>query len=1280
MKTLLPSLLITLTLPSLLLASVERRGDSFVISSNRYAVSVSATDGSIVSVSQAGKPGSIWKSGEDGLWRVKFLDGSQVSAAAFKAGDAAHSFEAVADAAGNALRMTYKGPELTAIITATGRPDGVELRGEVSPLPPREGGQGGRTLLDFALPARMRFTADSVSRFVCPMNGNSSVGAAFNANFFREQPQDRPSSWRAQPGGGGTGYATLYGGGLDQRPDQDPPVPLSVTDEGKQWLSGGLVTRLAAAQATVNRPPTRAQAELTLVDSPNGPYLSANRLGGTGYLWRVGGGVNDKEAGNSADMVSEVAAKLAAAAPAERTKIGLVSLRNGPVAGGWSQVPVAQWRTKLQALPQVRAGKATFVELTSAAEMLAAAQANDFIVILNPYGEQAPAPEDGGMPATVAAVGKFVRAGGNWFEVGGYPFFYALRPVRYMNYTTPYPTAFADFLHLDGRAGLSSIYRVQPQTEAPWSGAQDKSVIFIPGSLGCGADERGGFADRTFTAYIPAGQTWRAPAVRLTVGTAAPDDLAAYCTANAITRKLADKFSPEALRKFKQSVLVYYAGNARDKTANLARLPVPTLIHFADYLHGGFDKQYPDHLPPHPDFGTPEEFRAFLSSARQMGHLTMPYTNSTWWCDHPKGPTFEANGDAPLLKGLDGKPAYERYAQNDGWTITFWHPAVQAANRKTVRQFTDEYPVDMLFQDQNGARGWSWDTNPASPTPYAYSEGLISQIAEDCKVKPLSTENGWDRVVNSEAQLCGLSWGIVPTEGSPSWVGKMRNEYPPDTWEIYPLAQYIAHDKCSFIHHDLGQFVMNQETLSWTLGLGYGLSYTCGAAALASDGPREWLNWLDRLQKSVCARYIGEPVKAFEHNPGGVSVPGTVLIPSRLEQWMKSTYGPVQVFSNLGQTPLMLSGWLHLAPYGFFAKAPGMRAGCTQNWDGVDAEQPRVTSFVSEGTADRADVWVYGPADSKATVQLPAAGKEERIVTVDGAARQHIELKGDSLTFTLPPRPGKKRIAPPAELAGKAPRDWPGAKPQIGVLDWGNGVGMSWTNITPANWVAALEQSRLAREFGVPVKRIQTVDDLVAALKAGPTAWLGIVNPYGETFPETAPGEWRAMLDMIRGYVNNGGSWWECAGYSFHNAISPVADGWKNEPVGPSGMGYLSLPVGGGEIDQAAEPLKVTAAGREWLGAALATQVEKQQSTVNRGLPHTSEIPYVTLVSGADTGFIGGYRMDGWGWLWRVGGFGPNPDVSVPVAAAALEYIYTHPSVRTTAGTVSYLWHATVTK
>ena len=62
----------------------------------------------------------------------------------------------------------------------------------------------------------------------------------------------------------------------------------------------------------------------------------------------------------------------------------------------------------------------------------------------------------------------------------------------------------------------------------------------------------------------------------------------------------------------------------------------------------------------------------------------MPYTNPTWWCDGPKGPTFVKHGEAPLLKKLDGKPAHEQYARNEGFTVCHWHPAVRAANEQTV--------------------------------------------------------------------------------------------------------------------------------------------------------------------------------------------------------------------------------------------------------------------------------------------------------------------------------------------------------------------------------------------------------------------------------------------------------------------------------------------------------------------------------------------------------------------------------------------------------------------
>ena len=220
---------------------------------------------------------------------------------------------------------------------------------------------------------------------------------------------------------------------------------------------------------------------------------------------------------------------------------------------------------------------------------------------------------------------------------------------------------------------------------------------------------------------------------------------------------------------------------------------------------------------------------------------------------------------------------------------------MQAANRATLRQFRDEYKIDVLFQDQCSARGWQYDTNPASPTPCAYAEGLVSMVDEDSRKVPLSTEGGWDRVVNGESQLCGMTWSIVPTEYAPQWIRLMKQNYAPWTWELFPVAEYLAHDKTMMIHHDLGQFVTNRQVLAWTLGLGFSMSYTVYAPALEHNGPREWLRWLDRVQKSIAARYVGQPVATFHHDRGER--------PTIDNDGVIRESGPVRLAANLGTKP-----------------------------------------------------------------------------------------------------------------------------------------------------------------------------------------------------------------------------------------------------------------------------------------------------------------------------------------------------------------------------------------
>jgi hypothetical protein len=171
------------------------------------------------------------------------------------------------------------------------------------------------------------------------------------------------------------------------------------------------------------------------------------------------------------------------------------------------------------------------------------------------------------------------------------------------------------------------------------------------------------------------------------------------------------------------------------------------------------------------------------------------------------------------------------------------------------------------------------------------------------------------------------------------------------------------------------------------------------------------------------------------------------------------------------------------------------------------------------------------------------------------------------------------------------------------------------------------------------------------------------------------------MLGLIRDYVNHGGSWWETGGYSFYAPAFLGGHGWQTETIGPDGIGYFGLRVGGGAVDQAAEPLTVTAQGLELLGSTLATSLQGKISAVNRGLPRTADAPaHLPLLAGAQQDFLGAYRLEGWGYLWRTGGFWPNADVVIPAAVATMEYLYTHLPLPAEPDPTRYLWHGVLSQ
>ena len=525
-------MLLFLCCPSLrgFTAGIQHTANGFVFTGNNSAVTISDTNGSILSVTAAGQAGSIVNGGEFGLWSVTNEDGSSFNAAAFNASSSSNTFNWTLPPAGNILLLAYSNADIAVTVTVSNRDDGVDFAAQVQPQQ--------NTVLEFDLPARLRFAPANIQRLICPLSSSDGVGAAFNSGFFQSQPESDPAGWSTTLAGS-AGYISLYGGPLIFRAVDDPPVPVSFTTNGFSWLGTNVAAAWNGTNAIVNRPPAAGQADLVLVDSTNGAFFSGSHLGGAGFLFRLGGLVDDARASLAEDLVIAAIEHLAQTPPAGRTKVALLDLEHGPANGGWAAVPVSTWSNRLQNSTALASAGIQVVELPNAQAMLDALASTNYLAVLNPYGEWTPARESTGMTGSVAAIGNYVRAGGNWFETGGHSFYYALLPTSYYSYNVSYPPAFADFFQLETTsAGNASLFGVQPDSSAPWAGSNNPVAIFVPGRLAWGGDALGGYCERAFGTYVAPAQTWQSPVVRLAVGYTAPDALSAYCQANGFNRRL----------------------------------------------------------------------------------------------------------------------------------------------------------------------------------------------------------------------------------------------------------------------------------------------------------------------------------------------------------------------------------------------------------------------------------------------------------------------------------------------------------------------------------------------------------------------------------------------------------------------------------------------------------------------------------------------------------------------------------------------------------------------
>jgi hypothetical protein len=917
--------------------SFEETGNRLLLRATRWTLELDARTGRINRIEDRAGRGALLRGAAD-LWCIERHNDAEVVASAC-------AFEVDWNANDRALTLGFDGPDATVTIVCKAEDEGPGWQATVRM---KRG-----TMVGWRFPNALAFEVAGLNKFILPEN----LGLAFRRPFF-------------EPGGAGVYRHTLGGSGLrlvaddhcDMRPVQDEPVAARAGEDAAKWLPDWYLNEMPKWRVTANRCPAGGKHALSLVETEHGCWLAGYRLGGWGWLFRLGGMLRNNdarpqmasviatlatlyrrpvEAGTEVPVPNSLSDKAPFAWEDPPTRIGIVLARPTGRPGVRLQPdPTSLVRELSRVVASPQSGLQV-VALREPGEIRAAlAEPREWFSIVNLIHEGFPCESEDQVDSMLHAIRDYVRNGGIWWEAGGgFPFFHAIVPQRDAVFRTA-NRDFCDFAAVDSSAGRWALF-----------GIQQPDDIYVPAQAeiksGGATGAREGQYSHTFKAFATPDAAVQLPRQQMVLGTPHREVLGQYGARNKFTRGLTDKAPPELAEKLKRCILLKVTTHDLKKSAVIAeRLKHPVIFHIADYLRGGFDRQYPDHLPPNERVGTSEDLSRLIEACRENGHVFMPYTNPTWWCTNPKGPTFEKVGEAPLSRDLEGNIYPEQYggSTTQGYAICAWHPAVRAANDVTRKQFTKEFPVDVLFQDQVGARALRWDTNPASPHPGAYLEGIHRIAREDSALIPLGTEDGQDRLINWEIMFCGLSWPWLPNRPSRSRA-LYEDLWPRDAWRLEPLALFLAHDKVLFYHHDLGGFVRNRRDLSITLVMGYGLSWWTHTTS-PSQAERDWIDRLCHLQAVIGPRCAGRPLDEFDY-----------LAPDVI----RSRWGDLELIANLTHRPRIIDAGTTLAPEGFLARSPDLEAGVFVRYQGRDL----AASGVWVTREKQANGWLRWSADTE---------------------------------------------------------------------------------------------------------------------------------------------------------------------------------------------------------------------------------------------------------------------------------------------------------------------------
>lgn len=824
------------------------------------------------------------------------------------------------------------------------------------------------TATSIKIPSKVVFEPKEISKISFITSNPRNMGLELNGKFFEKRdPAGINFSFVKSESNSGEAAATLFG--RDIVAAKSGTASLRAGRDAEEWLGKDAVNIISGIKANISRP--FKNSDISIIETENGIFFGGSKLGGKGAIFRLGG--YRKDIDSLGKLFSAIYKKAKSEnAGTKRTKVGVITF----LCDTYNSSNFAGAMRKH--FPENE-----FFNIFTIKDMLRAMESDTTLMIINPFEELCPTPAGKSLTEFVNTdVRKFVKEGGYWMESGGYPFFYTLRPIEYLSALSD---VVADFSHFEFDTSKFAAYSVQPAIPENFGGKNPLMPIFT----GFKGNDEGAVVGRIFPMRIQSSQTLETPTTRILFGKNLVRSAKSFSGDNKILKKLNDKGDAAFLKKFKEYPIIRIEALNISMTKDVAeKVPHPSIIHIFTYMRGNFDRQYPDHFPPRPSYATPESLREFIDFVHSKGSLFMPYMNNTWWCDNPKGPTFEKHKEAPLLKDEYGKPHKEVYGPNMGYTACMWHPEVLAINSKLITQFTDEYPSDIVFQDQTGSRSAAVDFNPASPTINSYMEGLVMSTYLDAKRKPLSTEDGNSFISDCELQFCGMSFGIMEPKTQHKDSHLVWEMWPKECVSLSNVVGAIFHDKLSICQHNLGGTIHCPQRLAINLAYGMHMIVEVNEYNRSQFCPEflEWVKWIDAIQKEVASRYMGEEMRKFKWEWNNPESSGTDAV-------CRAQYGLVKIVSNISDNPLV-DGEFEIAPNSFVVRAPDLLAACISGYGGKKTDG--VSSFI---ITDK-NLYVFGIGGGKVTV--PAGNLKGDISLLLNGQKITPEIKDNALIFALP--------------------------------------------------------------------------------------------------------------------------------------------------------------------------------------------------------------------------------------------------------------------------------------